>query len=67
MEITENISIEDLVEQIPSSVKYLSEKGIQCVVCGEPVWGTLKEICESKGFSQEQIQCFLGDLKKMSE
>jgi hypothetical protein len=34
-------------------------KGIKCLVCGEPVWGTLEESAKSKGFSDEQIQNFV--------
>jgi len=37
MKITENIAIEDLINAIPAAVKYLSDKGIQCIVCGEAV------------------------------
>jgi len=66
MKITENITIEDLIETIPNSVKYLSEKGIQCVVCGEPVWGTLEEVSKAKGFDDEQIKQFVSELQEIA-
>lgn len=65
MKITENTAIEDLIEAIPASVKYLSEKGIQCIVCGEAVWGTLAEVSKSKGFTNEQIEVFVKELQEL--
>jgi methionine synthase II (cobalamin-independent) len=53
--ITRNTTIEDLVEDYPKSVKYLADKGIRCIKCGEPIWGTLEEACLEKNFTQEQI------------
>ena len=55
MKITKSISIEELIEEYPFSVKYLSTKGIRCIVCGEPIWGTLEEACIEKNFTEEQI------------
>ncbi len=62
MKISKDITIEELVELIPSSVKYLSEKGIKCIACGEPVWGTLEEAALEKGFSEEDIERFVKEL-----
>jgi hypothetical protein len=53
--ITKIISIEELINIKPSSVNYLMQKGIRCIICGEPIWGTLEEACLEKGFNQEQI------------
>jgi hypothetical protein len=64
--IEANISIEELVEILPGSVTYLSRKGIKCIACGEPIWGTLREAAEEKGFGQEEIQGFLSDLNSMA-
>ncbi|MCK5539111.1 MAG: DUF1858 domain-containing protein [Bacteroidales bacterium] len=54
--ITKNITIEDLIEDYPKSVKYLADKGIRCIKCGEPIWGTLEEACLEKNFTQEAIE-----------
>ncbi len=67
MKITENITIEDLTENYDFAVKYLSEKGIRCIVCGEPIWGTLKEACQEKSFSQNEIETFVKELNELSE
>ena len=62
MEITKDISIEDLVELKPDSVRYLSEKGIKCIACGEPIWGSLGEAVSEKGFSEEELAMFIREL-----
>jgi len=63
MDITKDITIEELTEKVPSSVKYLMEKGIRCIVCGEPIWGTLEEAVYEKGFNQDQLHGFVADLQ----
>lgn len=60
--ITKDISIEELIEEVPASVKYLSEKGIKCIACGEPIWGTLEDAAKEKGFSDNEIDSFIKDL-----
>lgn len=63
--ITKTITIEDLVVQRPESVTYLMKKGIKCLACGEPVWGTLESASKEKGFSDEMIEGFVNDLNAM--
>lgn len=63
--ITKDISIEELVDRYPLSVAFLSERGIRCIRCGEPVWGTLEEAAMEKGFSHEMIEQVLADLNKL--
>ncbi|MBN1131716.1 MAG: hypothetical protein JXR52_00775 [Bacteroidales bacterium] len=65
MKITKNITIEDLVTLKVSSVKYLSDKGIKCIACGEPIWGTLEEAAKEKGFSDAEIEGFVRDLERL--
>lgn len=66
MKITKNITIEDLVDDYPFSVNYLSEKGIRCIKCGEPIWGTLEEACLEKGFKDKQIDVFIAELNRLA-
>jgi hypothetical protein len=42
-------SIEELVESYPRSVGFLMDRGVVCLKCGEPVWGTLGEMIAMKG------------------
>ncbi len=64
-EITKDIEIEDLVRILPKAVSYLSDKGIRCLRCGEPIWGTLEEAAKEKGFDDEKINEFVTDLRKL--
>ncbi len=62
MKITREITIEDLVNEKIDSVRYLADKGIKCIACGEPIWGTLEEAAREKGFSDEEIERFVKEL-----
>ena len=65
MTITKDTTIEELVEKIPQAVTYLSKAGIRCVLCGEPIWGTLENAAREKGFSDDDIARFVDDLNKL--
>lgn len=65
--ITKDISIEELVQKLPSSVSYLMEKGIKCLACGEPIWGTLESAAMEKGFNDSEIAGFVEDLNSMNK
>ncbi len=64
--ISKDILIETLVEVYPFSVRYLMDKGIKCIMCGEPIWGTLEEAAIEKGFDELSINDFVDDLNQMS-
>lgn len=66
MAIEKEIFIEDLVEEYPFSVKFLADKGIRCIACGEPIWGTLEEACKEKNFSDSQIIEIVNELNKLA-
>ena len=63
--IDEKISIEELVEILPASVTYLSKKGIKCIACGEPIWGTLEEAALEKGIGEDEIIEFVRELNQI--
>lgn len=63
MIINKHITVEDLITRYPDSVHYLMQKGIRCLICGEPMWGTLEEAAKEKGFSDEEINAFVDELK----
>jgi len=66
-EITKDILIEELVDNYPFSVRYLMEKGIRCIMCGEPIWGTLEEAAKEKEFDDEAIIGFVNEMKILAE
>jgi len=53
--VTKDITIEELVTKYPKSVKFLMDRGIKCIACGEPIWGTLEDAILEKGKSVETI------------
>lgn len=65
--ITKNIYIEDLIENYPFSAEYLLRNGIRCIVCGEVIWGTLKEACEEKGFDDKTTVKFVKELNELKK
>ena len=67
MEITKDITIEELTETVAESVKYLMEEGIRCIVCGEPIWGTLEEAVLEKGFSEDDLNRFVKELQDIAD
>jgi len=67
VEISKDIYIEDLVNKYPFSIRFLSQKGIRCIACGEPIWGTLEEAAKEKGFEDKDIQSFVEELKDLSK
>lgn len=65
MDITKDITIEDLVNRNVDSVRYLADKGIKCIACGEPIWGTLEDAAREKGFSDDEIAGFVRELNAL--
>ena len=49
--INKDVTIEELVEKYPQTIRPLKEMGVNCVVCGEPIWGTIEENVISKGLT----------------
>lgn len=47
--------VEDIVKDYPDSVKFLMDRGIICIRCGAPVWGTLFELLESREIKEPQV------------
>jgi methionine synthase II (cobalamin-independent) len=65
--IHKDILIEELVTIIPESVSYLMRRGIKCIACGEPIWGTLADAAKEKGFSETEIENVVRELSKLEK
>jgi len=63
--ITKETTIEELVETKDEAVQYLKDKGIRCILCGEPIWGTVEEAAKEKGFSDEEISEIVKELNEL--
>ncbi len=47
--VTMETSVEELVRRFPEAVGFLTQHGIRCVRCGEPLWCTLGELFREEG------------------
>jgi methionine synthase II (cobalamin-independent) len=65
MQIDLNTTIEEIVNKSSEAVKYLMDKKIRCIRCGEPIWGTLGDVLKEKGFSEDEIKQILEDLSSI--
>lgn len=54
--------IEDLLEEYDGINNILMKKGVVCIQCGEPVWGTLEEIIKAKNLNVESIVAELNSI-----
>ncbi|MFA5140864.1 MAG: YggS family pyridoxal phosphate-dependent enzyme [Elusimicrobiota bacterium] len=48
MGIKKTDPVEDIIEKYPEAYGFLLNRGLQCVQCGETVWGTLEEFLQGK-------------------
>jgi hypothetical protein len=62
--ITQDTWIEEILEKYPKAQQFLSEKGIVCVMCGEPVWGTLGDQMKEKGLRDSEQEELVRALNK---
>lgn len=60
--ITKEIEIEDLAKDYPKAIGLLLKKGIVCIQCGAPIWGTLEEVARRKGV--EDIDGLVSELNE---
>jgi methionine synthase II (cobalamin-independent) len=63
--IRRDMSVEELVTLLPESVRYLMDRGIKVLACGEPIWGTLEEAAKEKGYTEEQIEIMVTELSDL--
>ncbi|MCF8296864.1 MAG: hypothetical protein K9J13_04895 [Saprospiraceae bacterium] len=61
-EITKETGIKDLLEAYPGLIKFLRKQGIECVVHGEPVWGTIEEMTTKLDWREEEIDELIKEL-----
>ncbi len=61
MELTADVNVEDLIREYPQAAGYLAERGIVCIRCGEPYWGTLRELAGHKNL-RDQIDLIVQEL-----
>ncbi|MDH3252607.1 MAG: DUF1858 domain-containing protein [Ignavibacteria bacterium] len=65
--IVKTIDIDDLIYDHPGFVRHLIRRGLPCLVCGEPTWGTLEHLARDKGFTDEAIDNLVDELNDIIE
>jgi len=54
IDISLDMSVEEIVERYPEAVSFLSRRGVRCIRCGEPLWCTLGELLHDDGIEDPQ-------------
>lgn len=54
-QLSDKTWMEDLVREYPRAPSFLRERGVVCIQCGEPVWGTLGEVIAEKGLDPKVL------------
>jgi hypothetical protein len=63
MDVDADMHVEDLVAGYPKAIGFLAERGVVCIRCGEPYWGTLRELATTKGLG-DQVDEIVQDLQR---
>jgi hypothetical protein len=58
--------VEDLLVSVPNVVRYLIERGLPCLVCGEPAWGSFEELARRSGKSDRDIETMLDEMNVLA-
>jgi hypothetical protein len=64
-DIDPDMTIEELLRLHPQASALLRRHGIVCIQCGEPVWGTLREVAAEKGIVD--LEPILAELASRAE
>ncbi|MCD6500127.1 MAG: hypothetical protein J7M25_17680 [Deltaproteobacteria bacterium] len=63
MKIAKETPVEDLVEEYPEAAGWMSRRGLRCVVCGEPFWGSLEELATEDGVVGDDFEKLITELQ----
>jgi len=44
--ITKDMTVEEVLEKFPQMVEVFMKFNVPCLVCGEPLWGTIEEVAK---------------------
>lgn len=63
--ITNETLVEDLVRAWPDAVSFFMQRGVKCIACGEPIWGSIGDLCRSTGMTDERAAEVLAEATTM--
>lgn len=62
--ITAETPVEVVLEEVPEANEYLIGRGVPCLVCGEPFWGSIGDLARRHGI--EDVDALVRDLNRLS-
>ena len=62
--ISKTTTVEDLIDLYPGAVPLMIRHNLPCLVCGEPVWGTIEDLAHEKGYSLEEIEALIDEMNE---
>ncbi len=67
MKLDTNTPVETIFEEHPAASDWLLERGVVCLRCGEPFWGTLGELLVNKGYAADEGKRIVAELNEHLE
>ena len=55
MKLRADLVVEEVLESHPELNRVFVRLGLPCFVCGEPVWGTIAELCRRHGQDPDKV------------
>ena len=65
-DISADVNVEELVEEYPRAVGWLADRGIVCIRCGEPYWGSLRDLAAARQHAAD-VDLLVADLNLFLE
>lgn len=59
--ITPDDNVEELLSKYPGINEFLMQRGIVCVLCGEPFWGSLRELISRKNLDLDSLMAEINE------
>lgn len=59
--------VEEVIQKYPQTVKIFMDFDFPCLICGEPVWGTIKENADRSGITGEKFEKMMEAVNKAVE
>jgi len=64
-EITKDTTFKEIVEIYPITIKFLQKQGFECIVQGDPIWGTIEEAAKVKDWRDEEVDQLVIELNNL--
>lgn len=58
-------AVEDVITSNPETVRVFMDHDIRCLICGEPIWGTVGEAMEDRRLRPEKRESLLAALRAL--